>query len=276
MIDWFTTKEERRISLAQAKYDKINKLEWLNRNNPLKVGEVRTDLTLSEAKEVLRSHNATKSLSVMLAGFRDDNRARAKAKRDELVRLWDYGYFFRVMKDRAQMQGKELILNDTTMPIIKAMCFRLSGDKRYETELGLSFQKMLIIRGAPGLGKSWIPSLVADNPIQSMQILTINEITETVRTTGEFKGFKFGTFDLVYLDDIGTEETPVKYYGTELHWFKTWFENFYATSKHCFWRVLMSTNENFDTIGVKYGFRVRDRMREVCDVLDLTGESMRK
>lgn len=268
--------DEVRIVLATALYDKIKKLEWINRGRPEIVAVDHIELTAEEADKAIETAGKIKATKEYFDQLVAEKRQAQRDEAAKVVALWDAGYFFRVMKDRAYVAGFELIYNDQTQMLIKTICFRLSGDKRYESELGFSFGKGLILRGSPGLGKSWIPSLVADNPICSVQMVTLNEITETVRKTGEYNGLKFASFGLVYLDDLGTEETPVKYFGTEIHWFKTWYETFYATAKHKTFRLIISTNLSFQEIEDKYGFRIRDRMAETFDVLDISGTSLRR
>ncbi len=268
--------DEVRIVLATARYDKIKKLEWINRGRPEIVAVDHVELTAEEADKAIETAGKIKATKEYFDHLVAEKRQAQRDEAAKVVALWDAGYFFRVMKDRAYVAGFELIYNDQTQMLIKTICFRLSGDKRYESELGFSFGKGLILRGSPGLGKSWIPSLVADNPICSVQMVTLNEITETVRKTGEYNGLKFASFGLVYLDDLGTEETPVKYFGTEIHWFKTWYETFYATAKHKTFRLIISTNLSFQEIEDKYGFRIRDRMAETFDVLDISGTSLRR
>lgn len=270
------TEGEIKIVLATARLHKIRKLEWMAKGNPLAKDVSDIELTEDEANAAILKAEKLKETKLFCEQVRADNRLRRQTEKAELVAKWDAAYFYRVMKDRAYVQGEDFIYNEGNERLVKAICFRLSSDPRYETELGFSFRKGLIIRGTPGLGKTFIPSLVADNPVCPIQILSMNEITETVRKTGEFLGIKFGTYELIYLDDLGTEETPVKFFGTEIHWFKAWYENFYATAKNKSYRLMVSTNLSFQEIEDKYGFRIRDRMAETFDVLDISGTSLRR
>lgn len=275
--EYVLTESDERMVLAQARLSKIKKLEWMSKKNPsLGVGFDDVQLTDDEVKKVLENANKTKSTSLFCKKIQAENKERRDADKAKELAEWNADKFFKVMRSRVREQGQELIYNEGNEKLVKAICFRLSSDPRYESDLGFSFRKGLIIRGTPGLGKTFIPSLVADNPICPIQILSMNEITETVRKTGEFLGIKFGTFEFIYLDDLGTEETPVKFFGTEINWFKTWYENFYATAKNKSYRLMVSTNLSFQEIEDKYGFRIRDRMAETFDVLDISGTSLRR
>jgi DNA replication protein DnaC len=268
------TDQQRDLILASALYDKIKKLEWLNRGKPFNSDHVKlTDEEAAKAIERAEKLDETKRYFEEMAKA---NRERERQAQDAELSKWTASHFYRVMVSRAADMGIRLLYDDQTAAIIKTMCFRLSGDNRYETELGLSPRRGLLLRGTPGLGKTFIPSLVADNPLNPVQIVSLNEITETIRKTGEYTGLKFGTYKIIYLDDLGTEETPVKYYGTEITWFKTWYENFYSTAKSHTNRLIISTNLSFQQIEDKYGFRIRDRMAETFNVLDLSGESLRR
>lgn len=273
---WALTSEEEKIILATARYNKIKKLEWLAKSNPIK-GEVdHVELTDQEREDALRIANKSKVWNLDVAEIKERSRLKAKMEAQELVAKWNYQYFFRVMRDEAYKKGIDLIFNDVTERLIKTICFKLSGDSRYETEMGFSFQKGLMLRGEPGLGKTWIVGLVAANPVCSVQMVTMHEITRSVIDTGAYNGLKFASHDLIYLDDVGTEGGEVTYFGTKINWFKTWFEELYAKNKHSTSRLIVSTNCNFDTIEKLYGFRVRDRMAETFDILDITGKSMRR
>ena len=267
---------EVRVVLARARYDKIKHYQWVNKGNPLARDVDDIDLTDEETELALDKAAKIKDARLYYDKLRRENIERRQAEEDRIKKLWDASYFYRIMRDEAFLRGEELIYNDQTAPVIKTICYKLSSDPRYQSEFGFSYAKGLMIRGNPGLGKSWIPSLVADNPICSLQIVTLNEITETVRKTGEYTGLKFATYSIIYLDDLGTEETPVKYFGTEMNWFKTWYENFYSTAKAKSNRLIISTNLSFQDIEGKYGFRIRDRLAETFDVLDLSGTSLRR
>lgn len=262
--------------MARARYDKIKHYQWVNKGNPLARDVDDIDLTDEETELALDKAAKIKDARLYYDKLRRENIERRQAEEDRIKKLWDASYFYRIMRDEAFLRGEELIYNDQTAPVIKTICYKLSSDPRYQSEFGFSYAKGLMIRGNPGLGKSWIPSLVADNPICSLQIVTLNEITETVRKTGEYTGLKFATYSIIYLDDLGTEETPVKYFGTEMNWFKTWYENFYSTAKAKSNRLIISTNLSFQDIEGKYGFRIRDRLAETFDVLDLSGTSLRR
>lgn len=273
---WTLTTEEEAIILATARYNKIKKLQWLAKTDRLRHEVDQVELTPEESEKALHVANKSKAFRIHTESLKAENRHRARMEAEEIRAKWNYAHFFRVMKDEAYKQGIDLIFNEQTERLIKTICFKLAGDSRYETEMGFRFDRGLIIRGEPGLGKTWVVSLVAANPVCSVQMVTMHEITRSVLDTGVFDGLKFASYDRVYLDDVGTEGGEVMYFGTKINWFKTWFEEIYAKNKNAMHRIILSTNCSFTDFEKLYGFRVRDRMAEMFDVLDISGSSLRR
>jgi len=273
---WTLTTEEEAIILATARYNKIKKLQWLAKLDRIGGDRDEVELTPDEAEKALHVANQSKAWKLHTEATKAENRHRMRIEAQEVKAKWNYQHFFRVMKDEAYQRGIDLIFNEQTERLIKTICFKLSGDRRYETEMGYSFRKGLIIRGEPGLGKTWIVSLVANNPVCSVQMVTMHEIIASVMESGLYTGLKFASYNLVYLDDVGTEGGEVTYFGTKINWFKTWFEEIYAKNKWAMSRLIVSTNCSFTEIEKLYGFRVRDRIAEMFDIIDMTGNSLRR
>lgn len=269
------TTEEARIALAGALLNKISRIQWLAKTNPTLAEVTEVALTEEEKQTALIKAVKNKEWVIETDKIKAANRERVKAESEALKAKWTYQHFYRTMRDEAAKQGIELIYNDQTSRLIRTICYKLARNPIYFQE-GFSYDKGLIIRGEPGLGKTWVVSLVAANPVCSVQMVTMHEITRSVLDTGAYNGLKFASYDLVYLDDVGTEGGEVTYFGTKINWFKTWFEELYAKNKHALNRVMISTNCSFDELEKIYGFRVRDRMAEMFDVLDLTGKSLRR
>jgi DNA replication protein DnaC len=271
-----TPKEEAAI-LAEAERNKNDHRRWLNRGRGwADVGDV--PLTDDEKEEVLRKARVLREFNWELEQMRNENRARRKAEEEALRAKWDYTEFANMMKAESFKRGVKLEFNAQTLPILKAVCFRLSGNERYVSECGLSFDKGLIIHGGPGVGKTYPWQLVANNPVCPVQVLTMQEIVTSVQETGAFKGVRFADYPLIYIDDVGTEYTGgnvVKYYGTEINWFKDFIEVLYAKNKAHLSRIVITTNDTLDELGKKYGFRVMDRLDECFDWLHLDGVSFR-
>jgi hypothetical protein len=164
-----------------------------------------------------------------------------------------------------------LIYMPHTERLIKSMCYFLSEDKRFETELGNDFNKGILIRGVSGLGKTFIPKCLSENEFKPISIYSTIEISNICREEGEFKPcFK----SILYLDDVGTEQTPVLHYGTKINWIKDFIEMYYLKSTS-FNKLIISTNFSFNELEEKYGFRFRSRVKEMFNIVDVSGTDMR-
>jgi DNA replication protein DnaC len=192
----------------------------------------------------------------------------------DLKERCDAMYMFKLMKWTSQNEyGTPLIMNDQNKHFMAALCYFLSEDPRFETELGYDLNKGLLIRGISGLGKTHLVKCLQDNELNPVLILSMVEITETIRDTGEFQ-INLGGRKVVYLDDVGTEEATVNHFGSKISFFKNFVELVYLKNK-VFNKLMISTNNSFQQIEEKYGFRVRSRMKDMFNVIDVKGEDMR-
>jgi len=221
--------------------------------------------------ELLKRANSFKHQAQWHKQRLQEERQAEKEQAEKYKKFWTAGQFYKYMAWQAEDQGKKLITNDDTLPLIKTICYFLSEDPRFETELGLSFRKGLMLRGPSGLGKTDLVKWVSDNQLHPVTIFSMIRIAETVKDEGEFE-IKGGT--LLYLDDVGTEEAPVNHYGTKINWFKDFIELYYNSGKQHN-RLIISTNLPFDDLEAKYGYRVRSRIREMFNVVDVKGEDLR-
>jgi DNA replication protein DnaC len=195
-------------------------------------------------------------------------------RQQELQEFWTANRMLQFMRWTSTMlYQKKLIENQHTLPLIKTVCYFLSRDPRFETELGYTFRRGLLIRGISGLGKTHVPKCAADNELNPVRMLSMVEITDQIKQEGNYQ-LKMEGKKLIYLDDVGTEETPVNYFGTRITWFKDFLELYYSKDRP-FANLMISTNISFDQIEQKYGFRVRSRMKDMFNVLDVRGTDMR-
>jgi DNA replication protein DnaC len=185
------------------------------------------------------------------------------------------------MKFNSQhVYGKPLDETPDNLPVIKALCFFLSRDDRFFTDLkdgqGRPYDplKGLLIRGASGTGKTHLVRCAEDNGLNPILTLSMIDITEAVKSEGKFQINQQGK-QIIYLDDVGTEEASVKHFGTTNLWFKNFIETVYLRAK-CYNHLIITTNLNFKSIEDQYGYRVASRMREMFNVIDLPGKDRRR
>lgn len=221
---------------------------------------------------VLQIANSNKHYDIWIKAKREEDKKKAEKDYDVLKKRCDAKYFYNLMSWTSfNVFGKKLILHDDNTNLIKAICFCFSNDERFETELGYDLKKGLLIRGVSGLGKTFLFKCIAQNEIKPINILSMIDITESVKEEGVYEVM---LDNVIYLDDVGTEEPIVNHYGTKITWFKNFIELYYLKNKP-FNRLIISTNNNFDEIESKYGFRVRSRIKDMFNIIDVQGKDMR-
>lgn len=276
---YILTPDEEKEAISNAIKAKISLLAWrmqeigaLPQQIEMKIKAVdwRKEINEEEVLQIANSNKVHEQWQVQNRKKEIDDQVR---KIEELKRKWTYKKMFQWMKFvSAETFKRKLIVDPFTTPLIKSLCFFLSGDARFETELNFDPKKGLLIRGISGLGKTYLVKCIQDNELNPVQIENLIEITDEVKASGAFElSYKS---KILYLDDVGTEETPVNFYGTKITWFKDFVELYYSKDLP-FNRLMISTNCNFDTIEQKYGFRVRSRMKDMFNIVDVTGKDLR-
>jgi DNA replication protein DnaC len=174
--------------------------------------------------------------------------------------------------------GKSLIVKDDKRgldfsKLITVLCFFVSKDERFEKELGYSFDKGLWIRGISGLGKTHLVKCISENGLNPILVISMLEIEESIRLNGHYS-INPKNHKIIYIDDVGTEEATVKNYGSNINFFKNFIEGTYLRSK-TFEHLIISTNNSFSEIEQKYGFRVRSRIKDMFNIVDIVGKDIR-
>lgn len=225
-------------------------------------------------QEILARANAAKQQDSWQKEQRRKDREEKASREKELATYWTYGRVYKLMKyNSLHVFGKPLDETDGNMPAIKALCFFISRDDRFATELKFDRLKGLLIRGPSGTGKTHLVRCVEDNGLNPILSLSMLDITEQVKEDGKYQIVQQDK-KLIYLDDIGTEEANVKHFGTNTLWFKNYIETVYHRT-NCFNHLIITTNLNFKDMEDHYGFRVASRMREMFNVVNLTGKDYR-
>jgi hypothetical protein len=281
--EYILTPEEEQIAVAhQIKLAKEHKTFRL-----LELGDTREKIAQKisaidwekeiSREEILKRANSNKHQDLWHQKQREAEKEKEKNDKEELVKKCTASYMFQLMKWASRnVLGRELIVNENNKKFISALCFFMSNDERFETELGYSLKKGLLIRGISGLGKTHLVRCLEQNELNPILILSMIEITDEIRSEGEYE-IKMSDYKKVYLDDVGTEEATVNHFGSKISFFKTFIESVYLRNqaRNNFSHLIISTNNNFKEIEEKYGFRVRSRMKDMFNTIDVTGEDMR-
>lgn len=225
-------------------------------------------------EEILSRTNSNKNYDKWQQEKRKQEKQDEMDKQAELIKRCDAKYMYNVMAWTSEnVYGKKLILHDDNRHLIKTICFFVSHDERFEKELGFSFKKGLLIRGIAGLGKTYLLKCLQQNELLPIRIISLIQITDDVKDSGDFE-LNIPNNKITYLDDVGTEEPVVNHYGTKISFFKNFIELFYLKSV-LYNRLIISTNNTFAEIEDKYGFRVRSRIKDMFNIVDVKGSDMR-
>jgi len=264
------------IKMAKNRYldkhlelgDRLTEVEF-------KMSEIDWNLEIDK-DAILKTSNANKNYEVWLKIKKAEEKEAEFKKRQELELKHTAKFFYNIMAWTSEnVYRKTLVVNETNKHLITAICFFLSKDERFEKELGYSFNKGLLIRGVSGLGKTFLFQCVKDNQLNPIKIYSMIEIAEKVQEAGYME--LPITSGITYLDDVGTEQPTVKHYGTEINFFKDFIEKYYLHNlqSNTFNRLIVSTNNNAAELQEKYGFRVRSRMKDMFNFIDIKGSDMR-
>lgn len=224
--------------------------------------------------EVLQTANANKNQELFHKEQRQKEKDFAIKQAQELKDYWTASRVYHLIKSECEKSGKEFKDIPSQLALLKAICFFISEDTRCQYE-NIDLTKGLLIRGTSGLGKTDLIKWAAKNEIKPINVLSILSITEQIKSSGEANLSTSGIYKILYLDDVGTEEDTVNYFGTKIYFFKNFIESYYLKGKN-FNRLIISTNLSMQQIEEKYGFRVRSRMNEMFNKIDVGGSDLRK
>lgn len=238
-----------------------------------KISQVNWEEEINKS-DILKKSNSSKHASLWHKEQREKEKLSEISRIEEMRKVCDAKYFYNLMKWTSKsVYDKHFIRNDDNTSFIVAVCYFFGKDPRFETDLNYSFKKGLLLRGPAGLGKTHLIKCIAENPITPVNIVSTLEINQVVQSDGEYRPY-LPIDGCIYLDDMGTEEKYVMHYGTKISWVKNYLEMFYLKTNE-FNRLIVSTNNNFQEIEEKYGFRIRSRMKDMFNIIDVSGTDMR-
>lgn len=281
--EYILTQEEESIlvkneieRLKQFVVWKMGSLAYTEPQIMQRLKEIEWDKEVDKEK-LFSTANTNKHQNLWHQQQRVREKQEEEQKQKDLIERCTAKFMFKVMKWTSENKlGRKLIVHDHNKHLITTLCYFISRDSKFETELGYSFQKGLLIRGIAGLGKTHLVRCLEENELNPILILSMIEITDEIKMNGEFE-IVYGKNKIIYLDDVGTEEPVVNHYGTKISFFKNYIELMYLKNQNkTFNHLIISTNNSFSEIEDKYGFRVRSRIREMFNIVDVKGEDMRK
>lgn len=187
--------------------------------------------------------------------------------------------------------GDRFQVTDWNKETIFSLCLYFAGDARFE-DRGDNFKlgKGILLAGSQGTGKSHLMAFFSKNPHASYLHVTCKAVAERYRTGWQRDeqdtlqwyssspkadaGHIYGQTELGYCyGDLGTEGEK-KNFGNTMNVMEHIIFQRYE-NKLPFNHTHITTNLDADEIESMYGIRVRDRLREMCNLLTLKGPSWR-
>lgn len=195
-------------------------------------------------------------------------------------------------------QGKKVKIDNDNTEIVQLLCWYFSNDPKFEeqkdfTGNSYSLQKGLCLMGNVGVGKTFLMGFFHNNQNQSYVMANCRKIEglwieqmsnkdkplknvidhysaaiQIATNSNPFGAQALGTC----FDDLGTETSPSKSYGEEKNILAEILMNRYESGLPANWTHI-TTNLSTHDIGLKYGSRVRDRCREMFNLIQFNNEA---
>lgn len=220
---------------------------------------------------------------------------RKKKELIEVTRPWNAENMLLHAKIQAnllvQASGrKEYILDEFTDPIFKLLSLYFTNDPLFEKD-GMLLSKGIMLIGDVGVGKTDLLKAFRKNKRLCFFPETVNEVERRCRVEGlnfwqVYTGYVPGrghSKDVFYqpnigwmFDDLGTEEV-IKDYGNTLDVMERIIHERYMKKDIIpFHSLHITTNLNGELIEKRYGYRMRSRIREMFNIIQLKGNDRRK
>lgn len=268
-------------------------------------------LTEEEAAEALRSARQEKARILALREKEEKYQKQLNAIKEPFTpeTLYDF-ILWRVENDPTlrlaideETKLPKLIVDDDNKQIIRALCYYFTNDERFTkfndkdgNPLNWSLNKGIALMGFVGVGKSTIMDLFSLNKRQCYKTISCRAIADSF---ADYRGQGMGAHQILHaysanipnsymdlrhflqkdrgycFDDLGTEDTK-KNFGNEVNVMQQILLNRYDKKLAPFHSTHITSNLTTDQIGEFYGERVRSRLREMFNVIELKGSDRRK
>lgn len=250
----------------------------------------QVELTEQEAQKALHDARVAKFWKM------EDERKQAEKnkKYNDAISPWTYQQQYDAARvyatNLAGISGRtEYVFDQHIKPLFHLLTQYFTNDKKFEED-GRLLSKGIMLIGNVGVGKTDLLKSFMYNKRMCFLPVTSNEIEYKIREKGLeywqiFAGYVPGhgsTPDYFYqpnigwmIDDMGTEEV-IKDYGNPLDSLERIIHQRYILKeKITFCSLHITTNLNADMIEKRYGTRMRSRLREMFNVIELKGSDRR-
>lgn len=217
--------------------------------------------------------------------------------KSEARRPWNHVELKKSVVDRMQEMGISFILDAKNEFLFQMLCYYFTGNELFEKnaptdEKGIqrpwSLKKGLLLCGSVGTGKTTLMKAFRFNKRRSFTVVSSRFIASKYASNGsnvidEYSGSLLISSSIetfyqteigVCIDDLGTEESK-KNYGNQSNVLAEIILNRYDNSQIPWHYTHITTNLNATEIEQLYGTRVRSRLREMFNLIPMTGEDRR-
>lgn len=205
---------------------------------------------------------------------------------NEAFRPWSANEMYEYAK---RMAGPKYVLDDYSEPVFRLLSQYFTNDPEFE-KAGFKLEKGIMLTGKVGVGKTEILKAFRFNKRCCFAVESCNEVEEYCKNkdldfwktyTGPVPGH--GGIEMYFyqqsigwmLDDLGTEQVIVKY-GNRLDPLERiiHYRNL-NKDRLPFFTMHLTTNLDGNLIENRYGQRMRSRLREMFNVIELKGSDRR-
>lgn len=181
-------------------------------------------------------------------------------------------------------------VDDHNKKLFKDLCMYFTSDSHFKDQGdGFSLDKGIMLCGNIGRGKTTLMGIFRANQRRSYRLISCRELADRFASDGHEMLHMwsrpmpapnsidnlFQTELGVCFDDLGTESTK-KSYGNSVNVMENIILNRYDMGVLPWYCTHLTTNLSGDEIEEYYGTRARSRMREMFNMLTLSGEDRRK
>jgi DNA replication protein DnaC len=210
---------------------------------------------------------------------------------DELLRRWYANEMFKRARSTARDIEPDFVIDDFNRTVFEALCLYHTQDKRFEERGYGSLNKGIFLVGNVGAGKTLLMKAFAINKRRSYVMNNCAMIADGYSVNGveHLQQHYYASRLPSYLsrryffqdelgacyDDLGIEQIPSKHFGNEVNAMEKLILYRYQNEVpfNC---THFTSNLDANQVEALYGTRIRSRLREMCNFLELGGSDRRK
>lgn len=189
---------------------------------------------------------------------------------------------------RAEREIPNFLIREHQKPIFVLLAQYFTQDIEF-AKSGYSLQKGLYLFGGVGCGKTTIMRLFNHNPLHSYAVIPTSSIASQYVKDGDVAIYRYASeYDAtmvenpfqctswgICFDDLGVEMNK-KHFGNEMNVMESVLRMRYDNHAQIRNRTHVTTNLTADELEEQYGTRIRSRMREMFNIIDVSGDDLRK